>query len=64
MEQWDDYTAVNNGRYDWQAIMERYGMTYLFLSVKDQPSIVAAAQAAPGWQEIYRDEQAVIFRKQ
>ena len=39
-------------------------MTYLFLSVKDQPSIVAAAQAAPGWQEIYRDEQAVIFRKQ
>ena len=48
MAQWKDYAAISNGRYDWQALMERYGMTYLFLSVKDQPSIVAAAQKRAG----------------
>ncbi len=61
--QWRDYLALLNARYDWQTIADRYAMEYLFLQPDEQPSLTAAAGDSLVWDEIYRDERAVIFRR-
>lgn len=61
--QWEEYLAMYNGRYDWAMIAERYNMDYLFVYLKEQPNLVNAATAHEGWEEIYRDDRAVIFER-
>lgn len=61
IEQWDEYIDLQNGRYRWTEVVEKYGMRYIFADSKDQPNLVDAVAADAGWQEIYRDERAVIF---
>ncbi len=60
---WDDYFAIERARFDWEGVAGRYGLTHLFLSLAAQPLAVQAAAESPGWSEIYRDTQAVIFEK-
>jgi hypothetical protein len=62
-EQWKDYMALSNARYDWEQVAEKYGISYLFLSSEHQPSLVRAAVDSDNWQEIYRDELAVVLEK-
>jgi len=59
--QWDDYLAIWSARWDWETIVDRWGMTYLFLDIAQQPELIRAADESPRWKEIYRDHQAVIF---
>ena len=61
IEQWDEYIDLQNGRYRWTDVVEKYGMGYIFADIKDQPNLVDAVVADPGWQEVYRDERAIIF---
>jgi hypothetical protein len=60
--QWDDYIDMQNGRYNWVSLTEQYGMKYLFVALEEQPHLVAAAEMDPDWQEIYRDDRAVVFQ--
>jgi hypothetical protein len=62
-EQWDEYIDMINGRYNWATIAEQHGMNYLFIHIDEQPHLVEAATANPTWQEIYRDDRAIIFRR-
>lgn len=62
-EQWMAYFAIEQGRFDWEEVADRYGITHLFLSAEFQEQAVRAATASDCWQEIYRDERAVIFEK-
>ncbi len=62
--QWNDYIDMQNGRYNWASIAEQYDMEYLLVALEEQPHLVAAAQANLVWQEIYRDDRAVIFERQ
>jgi len=61
--QWDDYFALSRARYDWEAILERYGIDTLLLQREAQQPLIEAASAAPGWERCYEDEQAVIFQR-
>lgn len=61
-EQWEDYFNVELGRFNWQDSMDQYGITHLFLSTTMQEWAVKAATADDCWQEIYRDERAVLFQ--
>ena len=61
--QWDDYIDINGGRYNWATLVDRYGMEYIFAQLEEQPNLVEAVAANPDWQEIYRDDRAVIFKK-
>jgi hypothetical protein len=63
LEQWLDYMAIDRGRFDWQSVAEKYGVTHLFFSVLWQPQAIRAVQAAPCWVELYRDEYAMIFAR-
>jgi hypothetical protein len=63
-EQWQDYAAVYVGRYDWQDILESYGVDTLLLERKTQQALIEAATSAPDWQLAYEDEQAMVFTLQ
>lgn len=63
-EQWNEYIDMHSGRYNWNEHARRYGMEYIFASPTDQPNLVQAATNDPTWQEIYRDDHAVIFERQ
>ncbi|MFC2029556.1 hypothetical protein ACFLWA_02370 [Chloroflexota bacterium] len=63
-EQWFDYLALSSARYDWQAILERYGVDTLLLDREQQEHLVKAATAAPGWERTYEDEEMVIIERE
>jgi hypothetical protein len=63
-ELWDEYIAMQIGRYNWATIADLYGMEYIFAHITDQRHLVAAARDHPMWKEIYRDDRAVIFKRQ
>lgn len=62
-EQWDEYIDMHNGRYNWGELAEKYGMEYIFAHLESQPHLTGAVAANPAWEEIYRDDRAVIFRR-
>jgi hypothetical protein len=63
--QWDDYFAVAEGRFDWEVILERWGITYLFVPADDAifRGLRAAVPHSERWTERYRDETAVIWSR-
>ena len=62
-EQWDEYIDMQGGRFRWAAITEKYGMRYIISELNDNPNLIEAVTANPEWQEIYRDDRAVIFTR-
>ena len=63
-EQWRDYLALTGARYDWQAILDRYGVDTLLLHREKQEHLIEAATAATGWERIYEDQQMVIIERE
>jgi len=57
LEQW---LAVARGEDGWQSVLENWGVRLVFIE-RDLP--VASKLAAEGWQEVYRDDLAVVFRR-
>jgi hypothetical protein len=62
-EQWMDFLALLMARYDWQAILARYRIHTLLLSRERLEQLIEAATAAPDWERLYEDDQAVILRR-
>ncbi|MCD6289305.1 MAG: hypothetical protein J7M34_02285 [Anaerolineae bacterium] len=58
-----EYLAIGFGRYDWQQLLARYGITHLLLSREVQPHLIEAADASPCWEELYRDRYSVVFAR-
>jgi hypothetical protein len=61
VEQWQDYIAIYQGRYDWQEILAQYDVDTLLLEHASQKPLIEAATAAADWQLVHDDEQAAIF---
>jgi len=61
--QWTDYIALSQARYDWEAILERYGIDTLLLQREAQEPLIEAATLSPGWKVCYEDGQSVIFQR-
>jgi hypothetical protein len=62
-EQWMDLLALLMARYDWQAILDRYGIDTLLLPRERLEQLIEAATAAPAWERVHEDDQAVILRR-
>jgi hypothetical protein len=58
----NDYLLASNA-VDWEARLARYGVRTLMLSPAEQGPLVAAVQASPGWEQVYRDGAAIVFVK-
>ncbi len=60
---WSDYIAIDQGRFDWENVAKRYGITHLFLDPQEQPQAVRAARTSACWANIYQDDRAMIFER-
>lgn len=56
---WDDYEAVVDGREDWRAILDRWGVTIVV--ALDGDDGFSARLAGDGWVEIHRDQDGAVF---
>ncbi len=63
VEQFAENKRIANADYDWQALLDKYGVNLLMPSLEYQPDLIAAASASPLWREVYSDEQAVIYAR-
>lgn len=63
-EIWRGYLEAGQGKPGWELLMERHRIDTLVLSPETQAGLIEAATAHADWHEVYRDEQAVVFRKQ
>ncbi|MRS02470.1 hypothetical protein EG832_04470 [bacterium] len=63
IEQFEDNKHIAKADYDWQALLDEYGVNLLMPSTEYQPDLIAAALASPVWKEVYRDGQTVIFTR-
>lgn len=59
-EQWRDYINLGQAN-NLPALIEKYQLDGMLLSLKQQPALVAALRADPSWAERYHDEQATLF---
>ena len=59
----DGLPALGGARYDWQALLDRYGIDTLLLRREGQERLIEAATAAPEWERRYEDDQAVILER-
>lgn len=66
IEDFDEQIFLDNKRlmrasYDWQRILEGYGVNVLMLDLAYEKPLITAVTSASGWSEVYRDERQVIF---
>jgi hypothetical protein len=61
--QWEQYKAINNGEWNWQALLDEAGVNLLMVSPGEQPRLSAALEVSACWREVYRDEAAIIFQR-
>lgn len=61
--QFSDNKRIAEADYDWQILLDQYGINLLMPSIEEQPDLISAALSSPDWREIYRDEQTVLFSR-
>ncbi|KAF0112271.1 MAG: hypothetical protein FD147_332 [Chloroflexi bacterium] len=60
-EQHLDNKRLMRAAWDWQLILDKYSVNLLLLDRKYEDPLVQAVSASPAWQEVYRDDQSLIF---
>ncbi|MGH7327660.1 MAG: hypothetical protein ACREJX_04860, partial [Polyangiaceae bacterium] len=49
VSQMEDYLAISEGRPESDALLEKYGVTHLFLSTETQAGAITRARTSPAW---------------
>ncbi len=57
-----DYLNAIAGR-EWERIMDKYQISYIFLPKSDQIPLLAIVQQSSNWRIIFEDRKSVIFQK-
>ncbi|MCX6056458.1 MAG: hypothetical protein NTZ74_16405 [Chloroflexi bacterium] len=52
---------IGDGDYDWQSLLDKYRVNLILASIPLQPELIQAAHQSADWNQVYRDEQAIIF---
>jgi len=61
--QWERYKTVNSGTWDWQMILDEEGVNLLLVSKNKQADLMAALESSIDWEEIYDDDETVIYQR-
>lgn len=56
-----DYENMTRCQGEWQALMSMYGISWVFLHVKEPLS--EALSNDPGWRQLYKDEHSIVLAK-
>jgi hypothetical protein len=54
---WGDYFAVVDGRYDWQAILDRYGIKRVAVDPDRTLILARALETTGGWRQVWSSER-------
>jgi hypothetical protein len=60
---WDDFFAISDASGTWRDAVERWEIDIIVASYDHQRGLLATLASEPGWTEIYRDGDGVIFRR-
>ena len=63
VEIWDDYLIIGNAVGDWQEKLSEYNINTLMLHPENQAGLIAAAEKSTNWEEVFKDEAAVVFSR-
>jgi hypothetical protein len=63
VEQWQAYKDITDASYDWESRLDATGVNLLMVSPQNQPALFAVLEISPGWNAVYRDDVAVIYRR-
>jgi hypothetical protein len=61
---WMDYLDISNANGDWEAKLDAYGINTLMLSPAEQAALMKTLESSHTWQQVYRDDAAVIYTRQ
>jgi hypothetical protein len=59
---WDQYIAVESGRFDWEEILVRWKIHWLMVE-PTQRVMLGAVRASGHWEETFADSRAIVFRR-
>ncbi len=62
-QQWARYKAIDAAAWNWQELLDEEGVNLLVLSRAEEPELIAAALASPGWCLVHRDDVALILSR-
>jgi hypothetical protein len=60
-EIWKDYKDVHLGLGNWEKILDKYKISFVVLSKRDNKRTIEFIGEHPGWKKAYEDEAGVIF---
>ncbi|MFH2012295.1 MAG: hypothetical protein ABIJ37_06310 [Pseudomonadota bacterium] len=58
---WKDYTDVHYGLANWANILDKYKISFVVLSKKDNKRTIEFIGTHQGWMKVYEDEVGTIF---
>ncbi|OGO11625.1 MAG: hypothetical protein A2Y53_05250 [Chloroflexi bacterium RBG_16_47_49] len=59
---WLDYLNISNASVNWETLLNNYEVNILMLSPVEQPALVEAVLESGGWELLYKDTSAFLFR--
>jgi hypothetical protein len=62
-EQLLDNKKLMRAEFDWQAILDRYGVNLLLLDQKYDAALLGAVAGSASWQQVYENTQSMIFTR-
>jgi hypothetical protein len=62
-QQFVDNLHISKADYDWQQVVDKYGINLIMASEKMEPELIHAVSSSKNWKEVYRDGQTVIFEQ-
>lgn len=60
---WEDFFTISGASGTWRDAVERWEIDIIVASYDHQRGLLATLGSEPGWTEIYRDGDGVIFRR-
>ncbi|KPL87018.1 hypothetical protein SE18_11000 [Herpetosiphon geysericola] len=61
-EQWNEYSCIMAGK-DWERLLAKYSLDTILIDRELGNDLVRAVQTNPAWQELYADQQSLIFKR-
>lgn len=58
---WKDYSDVECGLANWENILDKYKISFVVLSKKDNKRTIEFIKESPGWKEVYEDNVGAVF---
>ena len=60
-EIWKDNCDVHRGLGNWEKVLDKYNISFVVLSKKDNKRTIEFIEDSPGWEKVYEDEVGAVF---